>query len=353
MRGARQALRLCPDAVVVSPRFDAYTEASRRLFEVFRDTSPVVEGLSLEEAFLDVAGLERISGGPVEIAERLRSAARERVGLAVSVGIGSTKAVAKMASNAAKPDGLLEVPHGGELAFLHPLPVEKVWGVGPATAERLRSHGVRTVGEIAAAGREALVAMLGPARGHQLHALAHNRDPRPVRRGRRRRSVGAQSASVRPTSTAAEIDAVLVGLVDRVTRRMRSKGRTGRTVVLRMRRADFTRASRSRSLPRPTAATAAILAAARGLLAAARPLYSEGGLTLVGITVTNLSGASPGSSWNCRWRPAVPRSTTPSTRSASASGRVSSRAVYSSAGGSRWTSTARARAVRRGGPRRA
>jgi DNA polymerase IV len=292
--GTAAALRLCPGAAVVSPRFDAYVEASRGLFEIFRETSPVVEGISLEEAFLDVSGLERISGTPAQIGCRLRRRVRERVGLAVSVGIGSTKAVAKMASNAAKPDGMLHVPRGREIEFLHPLPVEKVWGVGPSTAETLRRHGVRTVGEMAAAGRDALVAMLGPARGRHLHALAHNRDPRPVRRGRGRRSVGAQSASVRPSSSPDEIDAVLVGLVDRVTRRMRAKGRTGRTVVLRLRFSDFSRATRSRTLPRPTAATAAILAAARGLLAAARPLYAEGGLTLVGITVANLSGADAG-----------------------------------------------------------
>jgi DNA polymerase IV len=289
-----RALRLCPGAAVVAPRFDAYTAVSRELFDIFRDTSPVVEGLSLEEAFLDVAGLERISGTPREIARRLRRRVRERVGLAVSVGIGTTKAVAKMASSAAKPDGLLEVPRGSELEFLHPLPVEKVWGVGRSTAECLNRHGIRTVGEMATAGREALVAMLGPARGRRLHALSHNRDPRRVHRGRRRRSVGAQSASVRPTSTAAEIDAVLVRLVDRVTRRMRAKGRAGRTVILRLRLADFSRATRSRTLPRPTAATAQVLAAARGLLAAARPLYAEDGLTLVGITVSNLAGAESG-----------------------------------------------------------
>ncbi len=216
------------------------------------------------------------------------------MGLRITVGIASTKVVAKMASRAAKPDGLLAVPRGGELEFLRPLRVEMVWGVGPSTARKLHARGIETLADVARAGEEALVSLLGPARGRQVHAIAHNRDVRPVRRGRRRRSVGAQSASVKPSSTAREIDAVLIALVDRVTRRMRSKGRTGRTVVLRLRFRDFSRATRSRTLPRATASTAAILTAGRGLLAAARPLYERSGLTLLGVTVTNLGCSDHG-----------------------------------------------------------
>jgi DNA polymerase IV len=292
--GGAEARRRCPHAVVVPPRFHAYVAASREIFEVFERTSPVVEGLSMEEAFLDVRGLERISGAPTEIAARLRREVRERVGLTITVGVASTKVVAKMASRAAKPDGLLAVERGRELEFLRPLRVEMVWGVGPSTARRLHARGIETLADVARAGEEFVVELLGPARGRQVHAIAHNRDVRPVRRGRRRRSVGAQSASVRPSSTAREVDAVLIALVDRVTRRMRSKGRTGRTVILRLRFADFSRATRSRTLPRATASTAAILGAARTLLKAARPLYARTGLTLLGVTVTNLGRTGSG-----------------------------------------------------------
>ncbi|HEV2592097.1 MAG TPA: hypothetical protein VGU02_09410, partial [Gaiellaceae bacterium] len=148
--GGRQALRLCPSAVVVRPRMSAYTEASRALYEVFEDHSPVVEGLSIDEAFLDVRGMERIAGTPREIAERLRVAVREHVGIPVTVGIAATKFLAKVASAVAKPDGLLLVPPGGEAAFLHPLPVERVWGVGAVTAAKLRSWDIATVGQLAA-----------------------------------------------------------------------------------------------------------------------------------------------------------------------------------------------------------
>src|SRR5437899_6578648 len=192
--GGRQARRLCPAAVVVPPRFSAYTEASRAMFAVFEDASPVVEGLSIDEAFLDVRGMERIAGTPVEIAVRLRNDVRARVGLPITVGVARTKFLAKVASGVAKPDGLLVVAPDAELAFLHPLPVERLWGVGRVTAAKLRSRGITTVGEVAALPEAVLVSMLGPASGRHLHALAHNRDPRPVQVGRRRRSVGAQHA---------------------------------------------------------------------------------------------------------------------------------------------------------------
>jgi nucleotidyltransferase/DNA polymerase involved in DNA repair len=291
--GGAQARRLCPQAIFVEPRFGAYVEASGAIFEVFRDTSPVVEGLSLEEAFLDVAGLERISGSPVEIARRLRREVRRRVGLAITVGVARTKVVAKMASRTAKPDGLLVVPPGEELDFLHPLPVEAVWGVGPSTARKLRDLGIATVGEIAATGEAFLASALGPAAGSRLYAVAHNRDYRPVRAGRRRSSYGSQSALASTRSRRA-LETVLAGLVDRVTRRMRAKGRAGRTVTLRMRFDDFTRASRSRTLPYATAAQRTIHAAAADLLDAAMPTIRRRGLTLVGITVGNLDGRHVG-----------------------------------------------------------
>ena len=257
--GGRQARRLCPDAIVVPPRFSAYTEASRALFAVFEDLSPVVEGLSIDEAFLDVRGMERIAGTPAQIAVRLRAAVRERVGLPVTVGVARTKFLAKVASGVAKPDGLLVVPPERELAFLHPLPVECVWGVGPATARRLQAWNVRTVGELAALSEPTLVAMLGRAAGRQLNALAHNRDFRRVEPGRRRGSIGSQRALGRGRHSAEAIDATLVAIVDRITRRMRTARRVGRTVVLRLRFGDFERATRSHTLPFATASTQAIL----------------------------------------------------------------------------------------------
>jgi DNA polymerase-4 len=286
--GGRQARRLCPDAVVVAPRFSAYTEASRALFAVFEDTSPVVEGLSIDEAFLDVRGMERIAGTPEQIAVRLRAAVRERVGLPVTVGVARTKFLAKVASGVAKPDGLLVVPADGELAFLHPLPVECVWGVGPATARRLAAWNVRTVGQLAALSESTLVAMLGRAAGRQLHALSHNRDFRRVQPGRRRGSIGSQRALGRGRHSAESIDASLVAIVDRITRRMRAAHRVGRTVVLRLRFGDFERATRSHTLPFATASTRAILAAARALLATATPLIEKRGITLIGCAVAML-----------------------------------------------------------------
>lgn len=286
--GGRQARRLCPQAVVVEPRMSAYAAASKAVFEVFRQTTPVVEGLSIDEAFLDVGGLWRISGTPVEIAVRLRGEVRDRVGLPITVGVARTKFLAKVASGVAKPDGLLAVPPDGELAFLHPLPVERLWGVGPVTAARLRDRGIVTVGRVARIGEAALVSMLGVAAGRHLHALAHNRDPRPVQVGRRRGSIGSQRALGRAPRTAGDLEAVAAGLVDRVTRRMRAAGRVGRTVVLRLRFDDYSRATRSHTLPKATAHTQPILAAVRELLAAVRPLIERQGLTLVGVAVGNL-----------------------------------------------------------------
>jgi DNA polymerase-4 len=286
--GGAQARRACPHAVVVSPRMAVYSEASKALFRVFEDASPAVEGLSIDEAFLDVRGVRRLSGSPVEIAVRLRHEVRERVGLPITVGVARTKFLAKVASGVAKPDGLLVVPPDRELAFLHPLPVERLWGVGPATAAKLRDCGITTVGQVARIDEEALVAMLGRAAGRKLYALARNRDPRPVQAGRRRSSIGSQCALGRSRRSVDAVDAVVLGLVDRVTRRMRAAGRLGRTVVLRLRFDDFTRATRSHTLPRGTAETQAVLATTRWLLTTASPMIERDGLTLVGISVANL-----------------------------------------------------------------
>jgi len=284
----RQARRLCPPAVVVRPRMSAYAEASKAMFRIFEDATPLVEGLSIDEAFLDVRGLERISGTPTEIAVRLRRDVREHVGLPITVGVARTKFLAKVASGVAKPDGLLVVPTDRELDFLHPLPVEALWGVGQVTARKLRSFGIATVAQVARMDEGTLVALIGRASGRHLHALAHNRDPRPVHPGRRRRSIGSQRALGLRRYRPDELDPTLIALVDRITRRMRAAGRVGRTVVLRLRFGDYSRATRSYTLPQATAHTETILAAARGLLAATMPELERRGTTLVGISVANL-----------------------------------------------------------------
>jgi DNA polymerase-4 len=286
--GGRQARRLCPEAIVVPPRMSAYSEASKAMFRVFEDATPLVEGLSIDEAFLDVRGMERISGTPTEIAVRLRRDVHERVGLPITVGVARTKFLAKVASGVAKPDGLLVVPTDRELAFLHPLPVEALWGVGAVTGRKLRSFGITTVGQVARMNEGDLVALVGRASGRHLHALAHNRDPRPIHPGRRRGSIGSQRALGLRRYRLEELDTTLIALVDRVTRRMRAAGRVGRTVVLRLRFGDFSRATRSQTLLQPTAHTETILAAARGLLAMAMPELERRGATLVGISVANL-----------------------------------------------------------------
>ncbi len=292
--GGAEARRRCPGLVVVPPRWPAYVEASRAVFDVFRRTSPVVEGLSIDEAFLDVNGMARSAGSPTEIALRLRWDVRDRAGLPITVGVATTKSLAKIASALAKPEGLMVVPPECEITLLHGLRVERLWGVGPATAARLHAHGITRVGQIAALDEGDLVAILGRAGGRHLHAIAHNRDPRPVRPRRRRRSFGAQSALGRRPRSAEAVDATLIGLADRLTRRMRAAGRTGRTVVLRLRFADYSAATRSRTLPHGTSSSGPVLAAARALLAEAAPTVAARGLTLVGITVANLDGESDG-----------------------------------------------------------
>jgi DNA polymerase-4 len=286
--GGAQARRICPDAVVVDARFDAYSQASKAVFEVFEDMAPVVEALSIDEAFLDVRGLEHISGTPEQIAAALRERVMREVGLPITVGVARTKFLAKVASAVAKPDGLLVVPPDGELEFLHPLPVERLWGVGHVTAEKLRGHGITTVRQVAEREEADLVDMVGRAAGRKLHALAHNRDPRPVERRKRRRSIGAQRALGRDPRSPAELDASLVALVDRVAGRLRKARRVCRTVVLRLRFDDFSRATRSHTFAEPTARTPTILAVARQLLADARPLIEERGITLVGVALSNL-----------------------------------------------------------------
>lgn len=287
-----RARRLCPDVVVVSPRFSAYTEASEAVFEVFHDTTPLVEGLSIDEAFLDVSGLRRVSGSPVEIGARLRERVLDRVGLPITVGVARTKFLAKVASGVAKPDGLLLVEPDRELEFLHPLPVGKLWGVGPVTARKLHDRGIRTVGEVAQLSEQHLVAMLGAGSGRHLYALSHNRDPRRVETGKRRGSIGSQQALGRGHKSPETLEALLLGIVDRVARRMRSAGRVGRTITVRFRYDDFERATRARSLRHPTAATAPIRDVALAILRDEADTVAHRGLTLIGLSVGNLRSST-------------------------------------------------------------
>jgi DNA polymerase-4 len=292
--GGREARRLCPDAIVVRPRFSAYVDASQAVFSVFEDTTPLVEGLSIDEAFLDVRGLQRISGSPREIAVRLRREVRERVGLPITVGVARTKFLAKVASGVAKPDGLLVVPPDEELAFLHPLPVERLWGVGPKTAAKLHDRNIATVGQVAQLGERTLVTLVGRAAGRQLYALAHNRDPRRVRRGQRRRSMGSQCALGRGRHPPEQVHATLLAIVDRLARRLRTAHRVCRTVTLRLRFDDFTRATRSHTFPERTARTRTILETAETLLGNAQPLIETKGITLIGLSLGNLSSDGEG-----------------------------------------------------------
>ena len=284
----RQARALCPDAIVVPPRMRAYTEASRAVFAVFRDTTPLVEGLSIDEAFLEVGGLRRVAGSPLSIGHELRARVAAEVGLPITVGIARTKFLAKVASGVAKPDGLLLVPPDREREFLHPLPVERLWGVGRVTSAKLHALGVRTVADAAALGEAGLVSVVGRAAGRHLNALAVGLDPRRVDTTRRRRSIGSQQALGRRSRSAAELDAILAGTLDRLGRRLRDAHRTARTVVLRLRFDDFSRATRSHSLAEATAHTETLLEAARVLLRAALPMIEQRGITLLGVSLSGL-----------------------------------------------------------------
>lgn len=278
---------LCPDAIVVPPRLSAYSQASKDVFAVLRDITPVVEPLSIDEAFLDASGLRRSYASPQDVAVRIRADVRTQVGLPISVGVARTKFLAKIASAHCKPDGLLVVPPD-EASFLHPLPIERLWGVGKVTAEKLRSRGIRTVGQLAALDERTLTHALGPAAGRHLHAVANLRDPRPVHTGHRRRSIGSQSAFGARPRNEAEIDDILTRLVDRVTHRLRDADLRARTVTVRLRWADFSRATRSRTLAGATDSTAPILAAARSLMYGVWGQAVDRGLTLVGITLSGL-----------------------------------------------------------------
>jgi len=286
--GTAKALALCPDAVVVRPRMEAYAAASRAVFDIFHDTTPHVEGLSIDEAFLEVGGLRRIAGTPEQIAVRLRERVRADVGLAISIGVARTKFLAKIASAVSKPDGLLVVEPDQEEAFLHPLPIERLWGVGKVTAQKLHSRGIHTVGQLAELEAATAEHYLGKAAGAHLHALARLRDPRPVEPTQQRVSIGSQRALGNRPRTHEELALILTELVDPLAKRLRERGSACSTVVLRVRYGDYTRATRSRTLGAPTDRTDVLLDTAHALLASVARELSGRGATLVGISLTNL-----------------------------------------------------------------
>lgn len=286
---SRDALAMCPNAVVVNGHFERYLELSEQVMTILEDATPVVEQISVDEAFLDVSGTIHLLGEPSHIARTIRRRVREEVGLPISIGIASTKFLSKIASARAKPDGLVVVERGKELEFLHPLPVEALWGVGKVTAARLHRLGITTIAELSEVQSSSLKPMLGPAAAGALRSLSWNRDPRPVRGGRRAGSVGSQQALGRGLVDREEMDVVVIGLADRVGRRLRAKGRRGATLTVRMRFPGPRSVTRSHTLEAPTGSTAAL--ANLGSVLVGRALMDNSGetVTLIGLSVSNLT----------------------------------------------------------------
>ena len=285
----REAGNLCPNLIVIRGTFADYVHYSREVMAIFRRFSPAVEPVSIDEAFLDVGGSVHLFGPPAAIGDLIRKTILEETGLPASVGIASTKFLAKVGSRVAKPDGMIVVRPGAEIAFLHPLGVHLLWGVGPVTGHRLARYGIHTVGDLAAVPAASLSSWLGPGMGTHLHALAWNRDPRPVRPGRKAGSVGAQSTFGKDVLDPEEHRRVLLRLAERVGVRLRLKGRAGRTVTVRVRFADFETITRQMSLPGPTAGTSSLFRAACRLTEQAIAQTGHGrGLRLLGISVSRL-----------------------------------------------------------------
>lgn len=281
-----RARRACPDAVFLAPRFPAYEEASRAVMAILHDVTPLVEPLSLDEAFLDVTGAQRRLGPGPEIARSLRARIREETGLVASVGIAGTKMLAKIASDLSKPDGLLVVEPGTEDAFLRPLPIRRLWGVGPATERRLAALGVSTVGDLADLPVDAVIRSLGPSVGRHLHDLANNVDDRPVVPEREVKSIGHEETFPTDVDRRDELERHLARMGDRVAARLRAAGVVARTVQLKLRYGDFRTLTRSTTLPEATDRTADVTGAARRLLAG---LHVEPGVRLLGVSGQNLA----------------------------------------------------------------
>ncbi len=286
----RRARELCPRLIVVDGSYSEYAALSDEVFDICREFTPLVEQISIDEAFLDVSGARRLFGTGAEIAGNLKQRVLDGTGLVVSIGVASTKFLAKVASRVAKPDGIRVVPIGSEEVFLWPLGVELIWGVGPVTQRKLHDLGIITIGQLAESRPGWLEHRIGRAASHQLTSLAHNDDPRRVVRRRRAGSVGAQAA-MRLTRDPADQHRSLVRLADRVAGRLRKKERAGRTITLRVRLEDMQQITRSRTLRAPVSTAAALAAQAAVLLGGVDRELTRRGVTLLGISVSNLSVA--------------------------------------------------------------
>jgi DNA polymerase IV len=285
----RRARELCPQLRFVNGHFKEYQRLGDAAIQVLGDFTPLVERISIDEAFADVAGSIHLFGPPAEIAKAIRSRVRSELGLAISVGVARTKHLAKIASQVAKPDGLVIVDPETELDFLHDLPVELMWGVGPVTRARLAEIGVLTIGQLAKTPGGSLERLLGCAAGEKLAALAWNRDPREIRTDRRARSAGAQSAIGRKPAQEVVFRPTLRHLADRIGARLRAKARAGRTVTVRVRFSDLRSVTRSASLPAPISATAILAEIAEDLVRAVLAKHAnEKTISLLAISVSHL-----------------------------------------------------------------
>jgi DNA polymerase-4 len=281
-----RARRLCPQATVVEPSHGRYSRVSAGVMEIFRSVTPLVEPLSLDEAFLDVAGAVRRLGRPREIGQLIRDRVADEQGITCSVGVATTKFVAKLASTRSKPDGMLVVPASGVVAFLHPLPVGALWGVGEKTEKELTRLGLHTVGDIAHTPRNTLVRALGQAAGSHLHALSWGRDERRVVAHEPDKSIGAEETFSRDVDDPDVVRRELLRLAERTAARLRAAGLAGRTVSVKIRFADFTTITRARTLSEPTDVAAVLYATARQLYEALG--LDRARLRLVGIRVEGL-----------------------------------------------------------------
>jgi DNA polymerase-4 len=297
--GVRGAMRIgearkrCPGLVVVDGAFGDYVDFSDRVFDVFRDFSPLVEPISIDEAFIDVGGAIHLFGPPAAIAKSIRKRVREETSLPVSVGGAQTKFLAKIASRVAKPDGALIVTPGTELDFLHALPVGHLWGVGPVTLAQLADLGISSIGELAEAPVSLLATRVGPHRAHHLHALSWNRDPRGVAPGRRSSSVGAQRAFGGDHRDLEHVRGVLARLASRVGSRLRRGGRAGRTLTLRARFHDLQSITRATTMRTATASSAVLYRTALDLATGVLDEFPNRGLSLLGMSMSHLVPASP------------------------------------------------------------
>jgi DNA polymerase IV len=280
-----RARRACPDGVFLPPALERYSAVSEQVMAVLREATPLVEPLSLDEAFLDVRGAHRLLGTGPEIAARLRERIKAELALTASVGVATTKMLAKIASDLSKPDGLLVVEPGTELAFLHPLPVSRLWGVGPKTLAKLAQLGVDTVGELAEVPEDTLVRSVGEAHGRHLHRLAHNVDDRPVEPERTVKSIGHEETFATDRADRAGLARDVVRMSDLVAARLRSSHQVARTVQLKVRYRDFTTITRAHTLPGPTDLAVTIAAEVKALLDA---VDLRDGIRLLGVTALSL-----------------------------------------------------------------